>query len=181
MNKVACIILCIFAIGVGCAHTGGQNSNNFNFTVDVPTGWFPLDTNKYLIIVKDNADRQYAFAQQRPLNKPFTHTKKHLKAGMVPEEIARVVIDELSADNHNIRKFKLLENKPTTISGHKGFKISYTYQNVGGYHYRTDYYGFIEGDMFYNIRYCSLTRFYSESLVVFKQVLDSFKLKSDSV
>ncbi len=58
------------------------------------------------------------------------HTKKKFEKGMLPQEAAEVVIDNLRS-NPNILNQNVVENKPVQIGGHPGFKIVYTYQNKG--------------------------------------------------
>ena len=95
---------------------------------------------------------------------------------MLPLESARVIIDELESDRY-IMNFKVVENAPAFIGGHSGFKIVFTYENKKGAEFKTLYYGFINGDSFFNMRYNAVTRhYYDKDIADFKQMLSSFKL-----
>jgi hypothetical protein len=141
----------------------------------MPEDWFRLERDEYVIITKNNAYRQYAMIQERPLEKPFRNTQKMILVGMLPEEAAKIVADEIDADQ-NILNFELIENVPATIVGHEGFKITYRYRDANGFAYKTIYYGFIRGGMLFNLRYTALEKFYHENLATFQQMVNTFRL-----
>mgnify|MGYP002750001071 CR=1 FL=1 len=161
---------------MGCAHGAQNSASTYHFVVKIPKGWWQLDTDKYFLITKDNPYLQYALIQERPIDKAFRHTKKKLKRGMLPQESAEVILDEIRADN-NIINFELIQNGPATIDGHAGFKILFTYQDKDGSTFKTLYYGFINGNIFYNLRYSAAKRHYfQKDLKTFEMFLDSFRL-----
>ena len=66
---------------------------------------------------------------------------------------------------------------PAIIDGRAGFKILFTYKDKKGSEFKTLYFGFINGDSFFNLRYNAATRHYFEKDAAdFKQILNSFKL-----
>lgn len=172
------IIFLVAAFGLlslmaGCA----GSSKKPNYTIDMPQGWRKVDTTKYLLITRDGPFVQYALVQQRPLDRPFKHTQKTLKKGMLPQEAASLVVDEISSDKKNILKLKLLENKPATIGGYDGFKLFFSYENANREPQKMVYYGFIYGDIFYNLRFNAPTKyFYAKDLATFEAFRKSFKL-----
>jgi hypothetical protein len=179
MKKLVVLLVALGLIA-GCASSAYKRSleelPDHEFSVNIPEGWWkPQSTNKYLI-TKDGAHLQYVRIQQRPLDRPFRHTKKMLRNRMLPLESARVIIDELASDRY-IMNFKVAENSPAVIGGHSGFKIVFTYENNKGAQFKTLYYGFINGDSFFNLRYNAATRhYYDKDITDFKQILNSFKL-----
>jgi len=174
MRKKLLFVILIFMMG--CAHGVQNGDSTHNFAVKIPKGWWRLDTDKYFLITKNNPYLQYALIQERPIDKAFRHTKRILKRGMLPQESADVILDEISADN-NIINFELIENMPATINGHEGFKILFTYQDKDGSTFKTLYYGFIKGNIFYNLRYTAAKRHYfQKDLKTFENILDSFRI-----
>ena len=177
MKKIMTIFLMVI---VGCATTmpdgGVYRSTAYQFSVQIPTGWRKLDTNKYFLITRDDPFLQYALIQRRPLERPFKHTQKKLKMAMLPQEAANVIIDEIASDRR-ILNFKVIENIPATIDGHDGFKILFLYKDRQGVPYKTLYYGFITGNSFYNIRYtAAMQEYFEKDIPTFEQILESFKL-----
>ena len=179
MKKLLTLLICLVFI-FSCATAAKDRSlkklPDADFSVKIPDGWWkPEYTNKYFI-TKDGAFLQYVLIQQRPLDKTFRNTKKKIRSGMLPQEAAGIIIDELSSDR-NLMNFKLIENAPVTVDGHPGFKILFIYKDKKGSEFKTLYYGFISGDSFYNLRYCAATRdYFDKDLADFEQIISSFKL-----
>ena len=178
--KKLLILLVALGLIVGCASSAYQRSLNdlpdHDFSVQIPEGWWkPQSTNKYLI-TKDGAHLQYVRIQQRPLDRPFLHTKKKLRSRMLPLESARIITDELASDRY-IMNFQVIENAPAVIDGHAGFKLVFTYENKKGAQFKTLYYGFINGDSFFNLRYnAAIRHYYDKDIADFNQIFNSFKL-----
>ncbi len=179
MKKLSALLLLLLFIS-GCASSAQKRSlkdlPDVDFSVEIPGGWWkPARVNKYLI-TRDGAIKQYVLIQQRPIDRPFRHTKKTINRGMLPQEAAGVIIDEIASDRY-ILNFKVLENAPAVIDGNAGFKILFTYGDKKGSSYRTLYYGFIRGDSFYNLRYNAKLQYYNDKdLADFKAILKSFQL-----
>ena len=173
MKKLCWVFLILIA---GCAHAVDNPEPNFTFTVTIPEGWRKLDTDKFLIITKDVAYNQYALVQERPLDRPFKHTNKQLKRRMLPQEAAGILVDEISSDI-NLSNFQLIANTPASIAGHRGFRILFTYKDQYGVEFKTLYYGFIRGEMFYNLRYTAKKAdYFVKELATFQKFMNSFKL-----
>lgn len=178
MKKVLWITLFIFAASCLSCATGGGGSQpaSFSFTIDIPEGWRRLDNNKFLFITKENPFRQYVMVQNRPIGRSFRHTQKKIKAGMLPEEAAQVIVDEIASDQ-NILNFRVLNNSPATIQGHEGFKILFTYNDQKGSKFKTLYYGFIKENTFFNLRFTAADQIYfQQDIETFKRMLKSFQI-----
>ena len=177
MKKLFCLIFLFMA---SCASTGQpvnpSQSTPRNFTLEFPEEWREVTTGQYLMITKDGAFAQYILVQQRHVNQPFSHTKKKINQRMLPQEAARVILDEITSDRA-VLNFQVLENLPAAINGYNGFRLVFTYKTQGGYKFKTLYYGFLHGDWFYSLRYNAADGRYSERDVeTFKEVLESFKI-----
>ncbi|UCD80626.1 MAG: hypothetical protein JSW26_04105 [Desulfobacterales bacterium] len=182
MKKLWPFLICLFLF-YGCASSVKNSSleklPDSNFSVEIPDGWWkPEYTNKYLI-TKDGPFQQYVLIQQRPISKPFKHTRKKINSGMLPQEAAGIIIDELASDRY-LMNFSVIENVPAAIDGHDGFKILFSYKDKKGAAFKTLYYGFIDGDIFYSLRYCAeLQHYFEKDLATFEQIISSFKLIDD--
>jgi len=179
MKKIIALIISLFLI-TGCVSVAQERSlkslPDNDFSVEIPEGWWKPDhINKYLI-TKDGAFLQYVLIQQRPIDLPYRHTKKKLNQGMLPQEAAGIIIDEIASDRR-ILNFDVIENAPAVIDGYEGFKILFIYKDRKGSAFKTLYYGFISGDSFFNLRYNAAMRHYFEKDIAdFEQILSSFRV-----
>ena len=166
---------------IGCffwTSAGSADKHSFtHFTVDFPHGWRQINTNKYLLLTKDDPFLQYVLIQRRPIDQAFKHTRKKLKKEMLPHEAAQVIIDEIFSDHH-ILDFNVIENVPVSIDGREGFKLLFTYKDKKGSSFKTAYYGLIQGDAFYNLRYNAVRKdYFDKDIETFQIILDSFRLQ----
>jgi hypothetical protein len=177
MKKLFCLIFLFMASCVSFGQVGNPSqSESSNFTLEFPEEWRKVTTGKYLMITKDGAFSQYILVQQRHVNRPFSHTKRKINKGMLPQEAAQVIMDEITSDRA-VLNFKVLENRPAAVNGYNGFRLLFTYKTKDGYKFRTLYYGFVQGEWFYSLRYNAADGRYSDKDVdTFREVLESFKI-----
>jgi hypothetical protein len=155
---------------------GFSESNGQNFTVSIPEGWRKLNSAEYLMITREGALSQYILVQQRCVDKPFKHTEKRLNSYMSPKRAAKVIMDEIRSDNR-ILFFHLSECVQTRVNQYNGFKIVYTYKEKDGLNFLTVFYGFLERDWFYCLRYSvEVKKYNDEDMEAFEKVLNSFKI-----
>ena len=178
MPLLTCLLL-VF----GCASMAQNNSleklPDSNFSIEVPDGWWKPEHIDKFIITKDGPFLQYVLVQRRAIDKPFKHTRKKIRSGMLPQEVAGIILDELASDRY-LANFSIIENSPAVIDGHDAFKILFSYTDKKGTEFKTLYYGFISGESFYNLRYCAETQHYFEKdLPTFKRIIVSFKLNEN--
>jgi hypothetical protein len=161
---------------VACAHMGNSQPA-MTCSVAIPEGWKQIPTDEpILFITKDGGYKQFTLVQERPLNKPFQFTQRTIDKGMVPQQAAEVVVREIVSDQ-NIRNFSLLENVPAKIAGRDGFQLTFIYTDEDGFLFKTIYYGFINGDLFYSIRYgATKDEYFDKDLKTFEGILKSFNL-----
>jgi len=182
MKKFLPLLICLLFL-FSCASAAQQSSlkelPDADFSVDIPDGWWkPEYTGKYLL-TKDGPYLQYVLIQKRPLNKAFRYTKKKIRRGMLPQEAAGIIIDELASDRY-LMNLSVIENAPASVDGQAGFRILFTYTDKKKSQFKTLYYGFIKADSFYNLRYCAAARHYFEKdIAAFDQIINSFKLVSN--
>ncbi len=170
--------ICIFlaALLASCAHAGGSKPA-YSFNAAVPEGWRTIATEEpMLFMTKEGGYKQFVLIRERPLSEPFQFTKKTMQSGMIPEEAAQIIINEILADP-NIRNFSVTENIPARIESQSGFRLAFVYTDLDGYIFKTIYYGFIKDNTFYNIRYGATQEdYFQKDLKTFEGVLASFKL-----
>ena len=159
---------------------GGREGYTFRgFSVDIPSHWMQLDTDRDLLLSRDGPFLQYILVQQSSVDRSFQNTKKRFREGMLPQEAAEVVVADMTSDRA-LRNFHLLASDPVCVDGHDGFRLVFTYQNPDGLTYKTIYYGFIAGGTYYSIRYNAAERHYFEKdLGTFQQVLGSFHIAKE--
>jgi len=177
MKKLLFVFLFfITACACGGQLGGSSESNGQNFTVSIPEGWRKLYHPEYLMITREGAFSQYILVQQRRLDKPFTHTEKKLNRTMLPQQAAEVILDEIRSDSR-VLYFHLSECAQTRVNQSNGFKIVYTYKEKDGLNFLTVFYGFLEGDWFYCLRYSvEVKKYNDEDMETFEKVLNSFKI-----
>lgn len=173
-------LLIVLLFVVGCAawvKVGGlYKSEPHNFSVELPSGWMRLNTRDRLYITRDGVLLQNIMIERLNIEKPLEHTKKKFSKDMLPQEVADVVLDNISSDQ-TVLNFEVLENIPARISGFPGFKVVFTYKNKDGLRLKSISYGFVTNEWFYGIRYTAAHRYYfDKDLKTFERVFESFKL-----
>jgi hypothetical protein len=155
---------------------GLHDSPSYHFSVTLPEKWMKFKSDDYLLVSKDGPFLQYVLIQERDVEQPFGHTSKRLHSGMLAQEAAQVIIDEISSDRC-VSDFQVVENRPARINGLNGFKLLFTHKNRDGLLFRTQYYGFLSGDRFYAVRYNAAQRYYfDKDIQTFERILSSFQV-----
>lgn len=173
--------LFVYAVALACVHlfcsAGAAAADEFRFSMDTPEGWWRVKSDKYLVITRDGAFKHYILAQERPLSKPFKNTGKTLQRNHLPNEVARIIIDEVTADP-NLTGLQMIENNPATVAGKPGFQLTFLYTDPAGIIFKTIYYGCINGERYYNLRYSGSEQKYfdEEAWKVFSAVRNSFRI-----
>jgi hypothetical protein len=183
--KSALYLLLTFML-CGCVATwvavgGNYKSGSENYTVELPEGWRQYTPAKgKLLITKDGFTLQRIQIVRAKIDTKLTHTKKKFEKGMLPQEAAEVVIDNLRS-NPNILNQNVVENKPVQIGGHSGFKIVYTYQNKDGLNKKGVFCGLLTSDWWYEMVYEAPERHYfAKDLPAFEKVIETFRLIKDA-
>lgn len=148
-----------------------------NFEVELPSGWHRAARVKnYLLITRDGLPLQQIIIERININKDLEYTKKKFRKGMLPQEVAEVVIDN-SRFNPAVMNLEVLENIPYTVGGFPGFKLVYVYRDEQGLRRKGIIYGFIFNEWYYGIKYEAPLRYYfDKDIGTFQKVCESFKV-----
>jgi hypothetical protein len=179
-----CFILALF-LG-GCAPwimVGGNYENSAqNFKAEFPNGWRKFNLSKdNVLITKDGLSLQFIRISRSPIEKELQHTEKKFTKGMLPQEVAEIVIQNFRS-NSDIMNQQVLANNPAEIGGYPGFNIVFTFQTKEGLTKQSIVYGFLSSDSYYEILYEAPKRYYfTKDESDFEKVKDTFKLLRDNV
>jgi len=178
MNRCLFILLLLIpACAPWIGSRGNFESPSHHFSVDIPQEWMRLKSDRYLLISRDGPFLQYVLVQERPIARHFRHTKKKLRRGMLPQEAAQVIVDEISCDQA-VLDFQVKENTPARVNEYEGFRLVFTHKNRDGLVFKTVYYGFLTEDRFYSARYNAVQRYYfDKDKATFEEVLQSLQLE----
>ncbi len=180
MNRLIVFPLFVLFLS-GCAASwkevgGPYNFEQMNYTVDLPAGWMKAPTTDMLLISRDGILLQNIIIKGMAIGDELEHSKKKIRADMLPHEQAELIADDF-AINPSLLNFTIQENSPVTISGHKGFRLVFTYKNQGDLRVKSTVNGFMVRDQFYQICYTAAARYhYDRDLASYDQVVQSFKL-----
>jgi hypothetical protein len=145
-------------------------------SAELPGGWMRLNTDDCLFITKDGPMLEYIMVQRIQCNSELKHTKKKFRPGMLPNEVADIIIDN-NRLNEDVLNLKVESNRPAKIDGHSGFELTFTYKDSDGLEYKSLYYGFLEGEWFYGIRYNAPQRhYYQKEIKTFEKFLGTLKV-----
>ena len=173
MKRFFYLLGLLLMAATACVSTGQQD---VLYSVKLPDEWRKVDSDE-LMLTKDGPFNQYILVQQRSIEKPFIHTKRMLNKGMLPQEAAEVVLDEIASDRA-VLNFEVIENTPAKLNRYDGFKVVFTYRTENGMGFKTIYYGFLKDNWFFNVRYnVSVNHESAQNLEAFQKVLKSFKLQ----
>lgn len=181
---LTCLVLTLF-LG-GCAPwvmvSGNYENISQNFKVELPNGWRKFNLSKdALLITQDGLTLQFIRISRNPIEKELPHTKKKFTKGLLPQEVAEIVMQNFRS-NPDIMNQQLLANNPSEIGGYPGFNIVSTFQTKTGLTKKIIIYGFLSGNSYYEILYEAPERYYFKKYDTdFEKVKDSFKLLKDNV
>ena len=174
-------LACLFLAAVLCAcagpwHRVPVHMGDAHWQMAPPPGWMHLETASGDMFSMDGPYLSYILVQHRPLDAPFRYTRRTLTAGMLPHEAAGLIADTLSLDPH-LHDFELQASEPATIGGHPGFSLTYQYHDAHGVLVKTVYYGLIQPDGFFNLRYTAARRYYfDKDRAAFENLLSSVRI-----
>lgn len=135
-----------------------------------------FDIGADVMVSRDGPYLQYILLQERPLDRPFPHTRKYLNPQMLPQEAAQIIIDDLKSDPA-VMNLTVIENEPVLVDGHDGFKLLFGYRSRDGLMLKTAYYGVIYGSNFYSLRFTAPQRHYfDKDIHTFESILANFHL-----
>lgn len=187
--KIRRALLTCFILGLffwGCAPwqlVGGNYENRSeNFKTEFPNGWRKFNLSQDdVFITKDGFSLELIRISRSPIEKKLKHTEKKFTKGMLPQEVAEIVIQNFRS-NPDIINQQILSNIPAEIGGYPGFNIMVSFQTKDGLTKKSVVYGFLSGNSYYEILYEAPERYYFEKHESdFERVKDNFKLLQDNV
>lgn len=177
MKRLLLLVLVLVFPG-GCATTDTDTTSR-PFSMTQPPGWKEQRTKALMFISRESPALQNFEVSRRGLRdekQQFAHTKRRVTAGMLPQELAEVVIDEYQSDS-SFPVEAVEENAPATVAGNPAFRVRLTFNTSGGLKCRTEIYGFIAGDWYYQITYTAPARYYfARDLPAVQEMVKSFTL-----
>ena len=140
-----------------------------------PKGWMYLAMPDADMFSKNGPYLEYILVQSRPLTQAFRSTRQKLSGDMLPHEAAQVIIDSMRFDPQ-VRQFELLGNRPATVGGRPGFKVTYRYRDAHDVTLKAMYIGVILYDRLITLRYTATQRHYFDAQEsTFNTVVDSLR------
>ena len=128
-------------------------------------------------ITRDGLLLQYIAIGRVEITKEFPHTRKKLSAGMLPQEVAGIIADNLLS-NPNITRQKITANVPALVGDQPGFKLAYSFETNKGLPVKGNYYGALVGEWHYYLIYEAPAQYYFEKdYPVFEKLEESFRIR----
>ena len=150
-----------------------------SFRLDLPQGWMRANQEATVVATRDGPMLQVITVERRQVGKPLRHTKKTVIAGMMPQEAAEVIADDL-VSNPVLKGLLVVENAPATVGGKAGFRILATFKDGDGLKYKRVVYGVVEAPWFYQLVYTAPERHcVASDLPAFETVAASFRPGSE--
>ncbi|MDD1750530.1 MAG: hypothetical protein LUO89_11725 [Methanothrix sp.] len=181
MKRLLLILFIMLASVAGCGPwqtTGGLYTSSWNdFTVELPEGWVRENRNDYIHMTRDGFPLQSIYIGRTRVDEfELKYTKKKLTKGMLPQEVAEVLLDNM-ASNPAMNNLEVKENKPTKISGKRAAKIIVLYENKDGLKLKTVSYRLVMDEWLYTISYTAPLRYYFDRDVkAFEKIVTHFQL-----
>lgn len=108
--------------------------------------------------------------------KPLKHSKRLVRAGMAPRELAEVLVDEIRSDP-SVKGVKVSETRPATLAGRPAFRVSLTMKDAEGLPLKVVLAGLLDGDAGWRITYVAPARHYFDlDAKEFDRALDTFRI-----
>lgn len=159
---------------------GRYDSGNWfgaRFALDLPKDWIMLNfVENGLVATRDGFNLQTIKVRKIKFGEDLPHTKKKVTKAMVPQELSEVLLDDLRTDP-TVNALKVLETKPATISGKKGFRTTVAFKDGHGLRHKAVLCGVVAEDRAWQITYVAPVRHYFDrDLPAFDAALASLKI-----
>lgn len=171
------LLLCLSSCATWSPVGGNFVASGDGYEVELPEGWRRfMPYRDGVALTFDGLELQAVYLARRPFDKEAPNTKRKIAKGMLPQEVAEVVIDDLRSDR-NRGNLEIVENAPVSLGGYAGFKLVYSYQAATNLRKRGIYYGALVGDWYYFVYYQAPARYFFErDLPTFEKIRSSFKI-----
>lgn len=183
MRRIPIVFFLLLTAG-GCATApkpvwvpaeGTFTAAKSGFSLDLPAGWTRVNQEERLMITRDGSSLQFIGVALYKIGVPLKYTKKKFEKGMLPQEVAGILIDDL-ATAENIASVEVLENAPARIGDVEGFRVVCRIRLKNGSDRKCAFYGAMRDDQVYDLYYNAAARHYFDrDLGVFEEVARSFR------
>jgi hypothetical protein len=150
------------------------------FEVVPPPAWMRFNgRDDTLVLTRDGTALQRIVVGSSDVGKPIGigASKRPVQAGMSPQELAELVIDDIRAAE-SLTAIQILENAPATLSGRSGFRVVASFRDGRGLPRRIALYGLSDGARLYEVFYVAPERHYfARDLPVFEELVRTFRLR----
>ena len=179
------IVIFLVLMAAGCASTppkpvwvpaeGAFTAAKSGYSLVLPAGWTRVNREERLLITRDGSSLQVIGVNMYKVGTPLQHTKKKFEKGMLPQELAGILIDDL-ASAENIASVEVLENVPARIGDVEGCRVVCRIRFKGGLDRKCAFYGAMRGDAVFDVYYTAAARHYFDrDLGVFEEMTRSFR------
>ncbi len=181
MKKLLLILFIMVASLAGCGPwqtTGGLYTSSWNnFAVELPEGWVRENRNDYIHMTRDGFPLQSIYIGRTRIDEfELKYTKKKLAKGMLPQEVAEVLLDNM-ASNPAMSNLEVKENSPAKISGKPAAKIVVLYRNKDGLKLKTISFRLVIDEWLYTVSYTAPIRYYFDRDVKdFEKIVTHFRI-----
>ncbi len=178
--SLSCLIL------AACNHFKAKDTNEKKsqvtgpkkkFTVKLPTDWIrKISDRKSVTASKDGSEYQLIRVSYLSHKKSFKTIKEKSNADMLPSELAELMIAKIRKSKLT-RYARIIENKPASIGGKKGFRLKLSFKSPRGEKYLREVYGVTAKKGNYFIIYqAPAKRYFKQHKGDFNKTLESFRL-----
>jgi hypothetical protein len=177
------------------AVSGKHVASGENFSVDLPDGWRqhnasvdPLRKLTALLekrhklswdvlrLTRDGLLLQQICIGRIPVEEELPNTKQKLLRGMSPLDSAELIGDNLLSNPH-VTHQELIENTPTTLSGHPAFRLHYSYRAEERLKMEGIFYGAVVDQWLYYALYEAPAQYYfDKDLPTFDKTVSSLHI-----
>jgi hypothetical protein len=148
-----------------------------DFSAQLPTDWSKASAPGFVLyLTNDGLLLQRISLSQAKTDKELPQSKKKIVEGMLLQEVAGVVLDEMQLDKR-FNNLVIEENKPVKLGGLDAFQLVYTFNNDDFVRYRNISYGFIYKKKYYELEFSATSQHNFEKFKKdFDMVVQSFQI-----
>lgn len=159
---------------------GRYDSGNWfgaRFALDLPSDWMMLNfVEDGVVATRDGFNLQTVKVRKIKFGEELPHTKKTAAKGMSPQELAEVLLDDLRSDGA-LNALKVLESRPVTLAGQKGFRTTASFKDGHGLRWKVVLCGVVAENRAWQISYVAPARHYFDrDLPAFDAALASLRI-----
>jgi hypothetical protein len=159
---------------------GRYDSGNWfgaRFALDLPPDWMMMNfVENGLVATRDGFNLQMVRVRKIKFGEDLPHTRKKVSNGMGPQELAEVLLDDLRSDG-SANALKVLETRPATIAGGKGFRTTVAFKDGHGLRFKAVLCGVMAEGRAWQISFVAPARHYFDrDLPAFDAAIASLRI-----